>query len=263
MDEYQGREIPISRFATFDVGVIGRKKHHIAGLVEVDITDARKAVKERIRAGGKISFNTWIIKCIGDTIAQDPQVQGMFHGRKRIISFADVDISIMVEKRYRDELVPLVAKIDAVNTKTIEQLFDEIEGFKGIEVTEEKDFVLDEKAYRGQRIYYRLPKRIRVLVMEMLLRNPFQRKAMMGTTIITNVGSMGNISGWIIPKSIHNICFGIGSINRKPWVVGDEVAIRDILHLTILFDHDIIDGAPAARFVSRLIRNLEHVHGIT
>lgn len=39
---------------------------------------------------------------------------------------------------------------------------------------------------------------------------------------------------------------------RKPGVVGDRIEIREYLSTTVLFDHDVIDGAPAARFVQRL-----------
>ena len=44
----------------------------------------------------------------------------------------------------------------------------------------------------------------------------------------------------------------LGGIGEKPGVVDGHIAIRDYLSLTISFDHDIIDGAPAARFTQRL-----------
>ena len=79
----------------------------------------------------------------------------------------------------------------------------------------------------------------------------------MGTAVITSGGITGRFHGWIIPKSIHNLAFGIGSISKKPWVVKNEIQIRDILNLTILFDHDVVDGAPAARFTAQLVKNIE------
>jgi pyruvate/2-oxoglutarate dehydrogenase complex dihydrolipoamide acyltransferase (E2) component len=56
---------------------------------------------------------------------------------------------------------------------------------------------------------------------------------------------------------MHSIAISFGAITKKPWVVNGEVAIRDILHLTVTFDHDVIDGVPARRFVQDLITHIE------
>jgi pyruvate/2-oxoglutarate dehydrogenase complex dihydrolipoamide acyltransferase (E2) component len=80
---------------------------------------------------------------------------------------------------------------------------------------------------------------------------------MMGTVVVTSIGSVGRLPGWVIPRSMHNLCFALGSVIRKPWVVGDRIEIREILHMTVLFDHDVVDGAPAARFMVNLVERLE------
>jgi hypothetical protein len=90
-----------------------------------------------------------------------------------------------------------------------------------------------------------------------LLRSPKARKETMGTVIVTSIASDIRFPGWIIPRTMHNLAIGLGSVVRKPWVVGDGVEPREILNLTVLLDHDVVDGAPAARFGSRLIENLE------
>jgi pyruvate/2-oxoglutarate dehydrogenase complex dihydrolipoamide acyltransferase (E2) component len=56
---------------------------------------------------------------------------------------------------------------------------------------------------------------------------------------------------------MHNLCFALGSIVKKPWVVENEIEIRDILHMTVLFDHDVVDGAPATRFIMRLVDRIQ------
>ena len=107
------------------------------------------------------------------------------------------------------------------------------------------------------RIYYALPQWVRLIFMRRILGNPRRSHAMMGTAVITSVGGAGHISGWVIPKAMHNLCFALGSIAKKPWVVANRVVIRDILHLTVLVDHDVVDGMPAVRFLSRLINNIQ------
>ena len=56
---------------------------------------------------------------------------------------------------------------------------------------------------------------------------------------------------------MHRIAVSFGPLTRKPWVVDSEVAIREILHLTITFDHDVVDGVPARRFVQDLVNHIE------
>ena len=54
----------------------------------------------------------------------------------------------------------------------------------------------------------------------------------------------------------------VGGIGAKPAVVDGQIATRDYLNLTISFDHDIIDGAPAARFTRRLKELIESGNGL-
>ncbi len=54
----------------------------------------------------------------------------------------------------------------------------------------------------------------------------------------------------------------VGGIGEKPGVVDGQIVMRDSLSLTISFDHDIVDGAPAARFTQRLKELIESGYGL-
>ena len=97
----------------------------------------------------------------------------------------------------------------------------------------------------------------------MLLRSPFYRKRSGGTCGLTAVGMFGKDSGWGIPyATLFSLFLTVGSISEKPGVVDGHIAIREYLSLTISFDHDIIDGAPAARFTERLKELIESGFGL-
>lgn len=51
------KKIPQSRIATFDTVSIGLLKHHISAMLEFDVTDSRKRLKELRRSGINVSFN--------------------------------------------------------------------------------------------------------------------------------------------------------------------------------------------------------------
>ncbi len=69
-----------------------------------------------------------------------------------------------------------------------------------------------------------------------------------GTCGITAVGMFGKGLSWGIPTApIHSLSLTLGGMSEKPGVVDGHIAIREYLCLTVSLDHDIIDGAPAAR----------------
>jgi len=52
------------------------------------------------------------------------------------------------------------------------------------------------------------------------------------------------------------------SLNEQPVVHKGEIQIREVLHLAVLVDHDVIDGMPAARFVDDLVKKMESGYGL-
>lgn len=78
-----------------------------------------------------------------------------------------------------------------------------------------------------------------------------------GTFTISNVGVFGVDSGvpLVNPGEAAILC--MGAITRRPWVFRDELAIRRVTTLTLSFDHRMIDGELAARFLSTVAGLLE------
>ncbi len=94
-------------------------------------------------------------------------------------------------------------------------------------------------------------------------RNPAIPVSINGTVGITAVGmfSKGH-SGWGFETTLHSLDLVVGSIAWKPMVVEGKIVPREILNLTVVFNHDIIDGGPAARFTRRLIELIEGGYGL-
>ncbi|MCW3051161.1 MAG: Pyruvate/2-oxoglutarate dehydrogenase [Chthonomonadales bacterium] len=79
-----------------------------------------------------------------------------------------------------------------------------------------------------------------------------------GTFTITNLGSFGiDVFDPIIVTGQAAI-LGVGRIADKPVVIQKEVVVRSMMNLCLSFDHRILDGAPAARFLQRLKELLEN-----
>jgi pyruvate dehydrogenase E2 component (dihydrolipoamide acetyltransferase) len=80
-----------------------------------------------------------------------------------------------------------------------------------------------------------------------------------GTFTMTSVGSIGGVLATPILNVPEVAILGINQIRKRPVVdEADRVVVRHMTYLSPSFDHRIIDGAVAARFVARLKDILEH-----
>lgn len=261
--DYETNTIPLSRIPTFDVAAVGLNKHYVKALIELDVTKAREKISVLKEQNIKISFNSWLIKCISEAVVQCNCIHGVKKGKRQIIIFKDVDISVVIEREIQGQKVPLPYVIRATNNKSMEQIFNEIDAGKHQQIQDIGDNVLGERKNAFfVKLYYMLPGFIRRSILQYMVNNPFLTKQLMGTVVVTSVGMAGKINGWVVPIGIHPLCFAIGSIIKKPGVVEDRIEIREHLFMTVLVDHDIIDGAPAIRALSKLTEMIEEGYGL-
>jgi hypothetical protein len=151
------------------------------------------------------------------------------------------------------------------NEKTVKEIHDEIRTAQAESLGTGEVQLGAGRNVRLTRAFNLLPRFVRyLLVWRRLTKDPFFAKKTMGTVVVTSVGGIGQNSGygWTIPIGIHPVIFALGNIARKPGVVGEEIKIREYLSMTVLFDHDVTDGAPVARFIQRLNELLERSYGL-
>jgi len=103
-----------------------------------------------------------------------------------------------------------------------------------------------------------LPGFIRRLFLWVLFKNPQLVKEYYGTVLVSSVGMFGTGSGWGIPVPNHSLQLTLGGIGEKPGVVDHQIEVRKYMSVTVSFDHDVIDGAPAARFMQRMKKLIEN-----
>jgi pyruvate/2-oxoglutarate dehydrogenase complex dihydrolipoamide acyltransferase (E2) component len=250
------KRIPRSRIATFDIFSIGLLKHHVSALLEFDVTESRKKLQELRRSGINISFNAWLIKVISIVLMQHKEAAAYLYSKRKLIIFNDINISILVEKKIDGKKVPIPLLIVKTNEKSAIEIHSEIVSAKNQELSY-RDIVFNKKSTRSEIIYYSLPGYLRRTVWRIMLKNPKFTYRKMGNVVVTSVGMMGKVNGWFIHKSIHPISFGIGSIIKKPVIIDNQIKIREVLNMTILCDHDVIDGAPMVKLLNDFTKYIE------
>ena len=83
-----------------------------------------------------------------------------------------------------------------------------------------------------------------------------------GTFTVTNIGSLGSIMGTPIISQPQSAILATGAIKKRPVVVedpefGDIIAIRQMMYVSMSYDHRIIDGAMAASFLQHFVHTVE------
>ena len=79
-----------------------------------------------------------------------------------------------------------------------------------------------------------------------------------GTFSITNFGSFGSLMGTPVINQPQVAIMGVGTVDKTPVVIDDAIAIRSICHLSLSFDHRLIDGALADQFMTKVKQVLEN-----
>lgn len=236
-----------------------RHKPMIHGLLEVDVTGARAALREyRAKTGETLSFTAFLVTCLAKAVDEHKAVQAFRLGGNRLILFEDVDINTRIERDVAGQKFVLPYIIHAANRKTFREIHDEI---RAAQHTDVKNVLTRFRAFSL------VPTALYRPVVWAFTRigrwRPRLWKETMGTVGITSVGMFGTGAGWGIPASSPSaLMVTVGGIGEKRVMEDGDAAIREYLSLTISVDHDLVDGAPAARFTRRLKELIESGYGL-
>lgn len=254
-ETYQIISFPKIRRLMVDGGRLARQKHVIHGLVEMDVTCARQTIREhKSKTGETLSFTAFVMTCLGRAVDMNKHMQAYRTWWDKLVLFDDVDVNTMFEVEVDGRKIIRPHIIRAVNRKTLREIHQEIRAFQAKhEGSREANFI-------GW--FVLLPAFIRRLFLGFLFKSPRMLKEMNGTVSLTAVGMFGSGTGWAIPVTNHTLQITLGAIAEKPTFVNGQIENREYLCVTISLDHDIIDGAPAARFIQRLKELIERGYGL-
>jgi len=196
----------------------------VTGMEDADVTELasirareRKAALEK---GIHLTFLPFFIKAVTHALAFHPMLNGS----------VDKDAEEITVKKYYNIGVAvdtedglMVSVIKAAGGKTIIELAEELADLS--ERARQRKITLDE--LKGS------------------------------TFTISNYGAFGGMYATPIINPPEIAILGTGRISERPWVKDNKIVIRKILPLSLTFDHRVIDGGEAARFLNRVVGYLE------
>jgi len=252
--QYQTLPFPMERKVTIQGGRLASRKHTIHALIEVDVTEPRRLIREyKEHTGEALSFTAFVITCLGQAIEQNKRMHAYRNWRNRLILFDEVDVNTMIEAEADGRKRVIPHWVRAANHRTLQDIHNEIRTSQS-RPEQTREF--------GVQWLGLLPTFAWDIFFWFIFKNPHWLKKSFGTVGMTSVGMFGKGSGWAIPFGVHTLDVALGGIAEKPGVVAGRIEVREYLCMTISFDHDIIDGAPAARFTQRFKELIESGYGL-
>jgi pyruvate dehydrogenase E2 component (dihydrolipoamide acetyltransferase) len=219
-----GQKIPLTGIR----GVIARRMSesaftapHVTLFTEADATalvEARAQLNAELAPEVKISYNTLLIAIVARALREHPRLNACVVGEE-IRLYDDVHVALAVDTEW-GLLAPVIRHADRLDLVSIQRISDE----------------LLQRALAGKGLPDDLAG---------------------GTFTITNLG-MFDVDGFTpIINQPQAAILGVGRIASKPVALGNEVTIRQVVTLSLSFDHRIVDGGPAGRFLQRVRQLVE------
>jgi len=229
-----------------------KKKNTINAFGSADITMPRRILREhKEKTGESISFTAFLIACYARVLEKHKYpMNTLIKNRKYYYIFDEVDVQTNTERVIDGVKKPVNLTIRNAHLKTLREIHTEIRQGqkKKVELT---------TGNRGGKalIKYipKLPRFIRKFIIHKTFTNPLLKKKLLGTVGLTAAGMMAkdtNELGWAVYMTPHSCSLGIGSMAKEYKLDKDgKVIERESLAVTLAFDHAVIDGGPAARFL--------------
>jgi pyruvate/2-oxoglutarate dehydrogenase complex dihydrolipoamide acyltransferase (E2) component len=267
---FETRKFSRFRNPTIDTLTWGSQRHHIPILLEIDVTAARSTIHAQKRQTGQgVSFTAWIIQCIAQAVSEHTYVQALRQGQRQLVIFEDVDVAMVIERAaVADETLPMSYVIRKANEKIVADIHAEIHAAQKSSVPLGEIQVASPRPAWMIQVFTRMPQFLRNLFFwQPVLHNPFLFKRTMGTisvSSLTSFGIMGDRGGmsWGMPTGVHPLMIAVGGIAKRPGIMHEQILIREYVGLTVMFDHDVTDGAPVARFIRRLQELMTDRYGL-
>ena len=203
-----------------------RTSAHVSTVFEVDFTEIdrlrRRNKESYAERGAKLTFLPFVVHAVMRGLRQFPVLNASIDG-DNVVYHNDINIGIAVALEW-GLIVPVLRNADEKNILGLARAIND----------------LGERA-RTKKL------------------NPAEVQG--GTFTITNPGIYGGLYGLPIINQPQVAILGVGGVKKRPVVVetddGDAIAIRSMCHLSLTFDHRLIDGAIADQFMAEVTKTIE------
>lgn len=202
-----------------------REIPHAWTMVEADVTGLvalRESAKEEFfeREGVKLTYMPFIVRAVVESLKEHPILNSVWDG-DRIVLRKRVNVGVAVD--LEDALiVPVIPDADELNVLGLVRKIDDL-------VRRAREGQLEPDDVAG------------------------------GTFTVNNPGALGSVVSTPIINHPQAAILSAEAIVKRPVVIDDAIAIRAMMNLEVSFDHRVLDGGAALRFLSAVKKRLENI----
>ncbi len=225
---YEGDQIveltSIRRAIANRMALSKREAPHAWSMVEADVSGLvalRERVKEEFveREGVKLTYLPFIVGAVIEGLKEHPVLNSVWDA-DRIILRKQINIGVAVDLEEGALIVPVIRDADELNILGLARKIDEV-------VRKARNRELSPDDVSG------------------------------GTFTVNNPGSLGSVVSTPIINYPQAAILSAEAVVKRPVVVDDAIAIRSMMNLEVSFDHRVLDGGVALRFLNAVKRRLE------
>lgn len=198
---------------------------HAWMMIEVDVTELvsyRNAEKNRFKEeeGYNLSYFAFFLNAVAKALKKYPELNSSWQGDK-IVQHKDINLSIAVGNE-SELYVPVIRNVD-------------------------------EKSIKG------IAKEVNQLALKARTNKLTQKDMEGGTFTVNNTGTFGSIQSMGVINYPQAAILQVESIVKKPVIINDMFAARDMVNLCLSLDHRILDGVICGKFMSHVKEILENI----
>lgn len=231
------------------INVIGRGSVPTYMFYEIDMTWAETLRQQLKEKGVRVTATAILLKAIGIAQRLHPASRTAILPWGRTVTFNDIVAGFTVERYVGPQPAVFFGSIDAPDSKPLVQVAEELRAYGEDEISTVPQLDIENK-------FNNMPWLFRRFILWLGMRFPKVRLRYLGATFgVSSLGKFG--CTMLIPPCVSTSTFGVGAIEQRAVVREGRIEVRPMMTLILNFDHRLIDGAPAARFMQDVQKLVE------
>lgn len=243
-------ELPRLRWNILDmINIVGADSVPTYFFLDIDMTWIEELRSTLGKYGMRVTATAFLLKAIAIAQRAHPDTRTAMLPFGRTVVFNNIVAGFTVERFIGSQPTLFFGAIEEPDTKSIADISEELRAHAEADL---------EKVWhmKLQHRFTWMPWILRRFILWIGLQNPAIRLKCLGATFgLSSLGKFGLKA--MIPPCVSTSTFGVGTIEKRPVVRNGQIEIRKMMTLTLNFDHRLIDGAPAARFMNDVQKLLE------
>jgi len=208
---------------------------------EIDMSWAEDLRRKFAEKGEAITVTALLLKAIAIAQRQHPSSRSIQLPFGTVATLTDVVAGFTVERFIDNQPVVFFGTIEAPETKLVTDIMEELKDYKQFDIEKHPQL-------KRQHQFTKVPWFIRQLVLCLgMVFPPIRLKINAATFGLSSLGKYGISS--VTGPCVSTSTFGVGMVEQRPVAKNGKLEIHPMMTLSLSFDHRLIDGAAAARFL--------------